>query len=806
MTVQRKLILFMIFLTLLAACTREAPLSSSLPTAPIELPTPAITSTPPPTPTVAPSPTPLPAKRVESGDQALFNGDWETALTEYEQAYKNSNDAEIKAAALLGSARARWMSRNLYETNRTLENLIKDYPFFSQRAQAYFLLARLREAQKRYAEAAEAYTKYLELKPGLIDAYILDLRGDAQYAAAQYSAAAQDYQSALESTSRLDGVFLRMKMARAYSLAGDYPTALTIYDDVQTRASDDNTRALAYLRKGEIYAQLGQSDQANAAYLEAVQNFPTSYHSYSALVALVDAGVKVNELQRGIVDYYAGQYGVAQAAFDRYLQNNPADPATALYFYGLSARKLGSYEAAIQQWERVIGNYPDHPYWDEAWEEKAYTLWAFMNQYKPAMQTLLDFVEKAPLHPRAAEFLFDAALIAERDNQLDQAAQVWDRVAREYPNDERAARSLFLMGIAQYRLGEFPKALDSFQRHFNTSTSISDRSAAQFWVGKCYLALEDAASARVAWEKAAEIDPTGYYSERAQDMLYNRPPFDPPLSYDLSYDLQRERKRAEDWMRDAFSLSPEIDLSGLGELADLAALKRGEELWHLGLYDDARSEFENVRLQHLNDPITQYRLANYLLQLGAYRPAIMAGRQVLSLAGMSDADTLDAPIYFNHLRFGIYFSDLILPLAKQYNFHPLFLYSVVRQESLFEGFVRSSAGASGLMQIIPATGQDIAERLGWPQDYSSEDLSRPLVNLTFGVAYLDAQRTAFNGDLYAALAAYNGGPENARQWSKLASSDQDLFLEVIRYAETRNYIRGVYELFNIYRLLYERTP
>lgn len=797
---------FLVLLVAMAACTREAPISPSITVAPITLPTPVITNTPLPTPTLAPSPTPLPAKRVESGDQALFNGDWETALSEYKQASQNSNDPEIKAAALLGIARARWMSRNLYETNRTLENLIKDYPFFSQRAEAYFLLARLREAQKRYAEAAEAYTKYLELKPGLIDAYILDLRGDAQYAAAQYNAAALDYQSALESSSRLDGVFLRMKMARAYALAGDYPTALTIYEDVQTRASDDNTRALAYLRQGEIYAQLGQTDQANAAFLEAVQNFPTSYHSYSALVALVDAGVKVNELQRGIVDYYAAQYGVAQAAFDRYLQNNPADPATALYFYGLAARKLGSNETAIQQWERVIENYPDHPYWDEAWEERAYTLWAFMNQYQPAIRTLLDFVEKAPLHPRAAEFLFDAALIAERDNQLDQAAQIWDRVAREYPNDERAARSLFLMGIVEYRLGEFPKALDSFQRHFATSTNLSDRSAAQFWIGKCYLALEDNASARVAWEKAAEIDPTGYYSERAQDMLYNRPPFDPPLSYDLSYDLQRERKRAEDWMRTAFSLAPELDLSGLGELADIADLKRGEELWHLGLYEDARSEFENVRLQYLNDPVAQYRLANYFLQLGAYRPAIMAGRQVLSLAGMSDADTLDAPIFFNHLRFGIYFSDLILPLAKEYNFHPLFLYSVVRQESLFEGFVRSSAGASGLMQIIPATGQDVAERLGWPQDYSSEDLSRPLVNLTLGVAYLDLQRTAFGDDLYVALAAYNGGPENARQWRKLAPSDQDLFLEVIRYAETRNYIRGVYELFNLYRLLYERTP
>jgi soluble lytic murein transglycosylase len=184
----------------------------------------------------------------------------------------------------------------------------------------------------------------------------------------------------------------------------------------------------------------------------------------------------------------------------------------------------------------------------------------------------------------------------------------------------------------------------------------------------------------------------------------------------------------------------------------------------------------------------------------------MTARQILNLAGMSDADTLNAPAYLNRIRFGAYYSDLVMPLAKQYGFHPLFLFSVIRQESLFDGFVRSSAGANGLMQIIPATGEGIAADLGWPENYTQEDLNRPLVNLTFGVDYLDHQRAAFDGDLYAALAAYNGGPGNAQQWRLLAPDDPDLFLEVIRFAETRNYIRGIFELFNIYRLLYDRTP
>ena len=80
----------------------------------------------------------------------------------------------------------------------------------------------------------------------------------------------------------------------------------------------------------------------------------------------------------------------------------------------------------------------------------------------------------------------------------------------------------------------------------------------------------------------------------------------------------------------------------------------------------------------------------------------MAARQVLDLASLDDATSLSAPAYFNHLRFGTYYSDLIMPLAQKYGFHPLFLFSLIRQESLFESFVRSSADASGLMQIIPS--------------------------------------------------------------------------------------------------------
>jgi soluble lytic murein transglycosylase len=234
--------------------------------------------------------------------------------------------------------------------------------------------------------------------------------------------------------------------------------------------------------------------------------------------------------------------------------------------------------------------------------------------------------------------------------------------------------------------------------------------------------------------------------------------------------------------------------------------QRGNELWRLGLYNEARLEFEDLREAESEDPANSYRLANHLIEIGLYRSGILAARQVLTLADMDDAETLSAPIYFNHIRFGTYFRDLVIQACQTYDFHPLFLFSLIRQESLFEGFVRSSADARGLMQIIPSTGQEVASNAGWPPDYTSEDLYRPLVSINLGADYLDRQRAFLDGDIYAALAAYNGGPGNALTWQRLVPPDPDLYLEVIRFEETRLYIRRIYEIFNIYRQIYNRTP
>ncbi len=790
----------------------DSPLAFSLPFLASPTPTASPTATiPPPTATLAPTPTlpstptPIPAVRIASGDRALFNGDWEKALKEY-QAAAQASDPQMRAAALVGLGRTYYDAGNYASALDTLRQVAENYPDSPNRPAAFFFLGKAYSALDRYAEAADAYQNYLALRPGLIDAYVYELRGDALLAAGNYPGALTDYQAAQQSPRLDSGIDLQVKMARMYAITGDSATAIVMYKDILSRASNDYTKAHVDYLLGQIYTSLEQPEQANAAYLDAVQNYPLAYDAYLSLVELVNAGYRVDELSRGLVDYYAGKYQVAIAAFDRYLDASPADPATARYYQGLALFKLANYPAAIEQWDIVISNNNESNVWDNAWEQKAYVQWAFLDQYEQATQTLVDFVAKAPSHSRAAEFLFDAGRVAERNDKLGKAAQLWERVSKEYPASEYAFQSLFLAGISKYRQKNTSGALEIFQNLLEKATDIGQKANAYFWIGKAQQAMGDAAGAKASWELAAAADPTGYYSERAGELLRGANPFTPPKMLDLGADLASQRAEAEAWMRSTFFLPAETDLSNPGPLLGDPRMQRGMELWQLGQYAEASNEFESLRASIENDPANSYRLANILVDLGLYRSGIMAARQVLTLAGMDDAATMNAPAYFNRLRFGTYFSDLIVPAAQANDLDPLLLYSVVRQESLFEGFANSTAGARGLMQIIPATGQGIANRAGWPPNYNDGDLYRPIVSVTFGADYLRTQLTYLDGDLYAALAAYNGGPGNAKQWKELSKGDPDLLLEVVRFDETRRYIRNIFEIYSIYSRLYNRTP
>jgi len=775
----------------LSGCT--ARVGQSTPT-PSQLPPP--TATPEPTPT----PTPSPADHLASGETALFNGDWDAALEAFGSA-ADSGAGVVAEQGELGRARLLIEAGRPEEALSALDFFLIAHPEGDSAAQAHLLRALVRRGRGEAAAAVEDFDAYRSMRPGVIDGYVQEWAADALWDAGQPQPAAERYLAAAGLARLDDGTGVRFKAGRALVEADDPTAGLAIYDSIYQATIDPAVRAAANWYAGQALQAMGDDASAYARYLESVTNYPDEHETYLALVELVNADVPVDDFLRGRIDLIAEAYEPAVAAFTRVVESQPS--STAYYLRALSRRGAGDPLGAMDDLFQVYNGYADAPEREEAWLEAADIARFDLGDARQAIGLYQQFVDTLAASPRAPEALFSAGRAAELSGDLPGSVDLFLRLADAYPQSEPASNAALRGGLSQYRLADFAGAAASFEKAGSLATNASDRSAAALWAGKALAAQGRPEEAEQAWSSAAANDPTGYYAERAEDILAGRAPFAPVGLFTFPSDLGPDRQQAEAWLRSTFPISGPEPLSELdASLKEDPRMVRGRELLALGLYDEARLEFEAMRSDYSGDAEASYRLAHTFLELGLYDLAIRSARQILDLAGLDDAGTLSAPRYFNLIRFGPYFGDLILPEALTRGFDPLFLLSVVRQESLFQGSATSSASARGLMQVIPTTGAAIAVELGWPPGYTDADLHRPRVSVRFGTYYLAQQRDLFDGDLMAALAAYNGGPGNAAVWLERAAGDPDLLIEVIGFEETRTYLRTIYEVFTIYRSLY----
>ncbi len=796
-----RLALLLILIPILVACTvipvEDIPLLANTTVAP----------EPPVIPTPAPTftPAPEPGELIAQAESLLLLGDLDTARIEYQNALDTSLDMDEQSAAMLGVGRTYYEKGDCDSALQIFNELLTRYPENNPRINAYYLMGKCYLAYDKPLEAATAFGEFLHYNPGILDAHVQELRGDALSAAGNFIEAATAYDAASQASQLDDPLYQQAKAAQAFADTGDPANAirraLAVYDATQ----NDYLKAQMNLLAGKSYLTMNQPEQAYARFQDSVNNYPRSFDAYLGLVELVQAGQPVDGLNRGLVNYFAGQYGQAVDALTGYMAVQPAYDGTPLHYKALSLLAMGDVEGAVGAWNTLITEHPEDRFFAEAHSEKAYALWAYVDKFSQAAQVLLDFVQVHPGAPEAADFLYEAARIQERGGMLEEAAQTWERIMDEYPASDYSSLGLFMAGITNYRLERYDQALILFQRLLVLAIDAEEQASAGFWIGKCLQAAGRSSDAQEAFQMAAQRDPTGYYSERANEILQGIHPLSSTSPYEISINWDNERHLAELWMRSTFPLADDVNLQVLGPLRMDQRYRRGGKFLELSEYVLASREFESLRQDLQQDAVNSFRLLPTLLNKGLFRTAIYTSRQILNLAGLDDAATMKAPSYFNHIRFGCYYQDLVLKAASEEGFDPFFLYSIIRQESLFESHIQSSAGARGLMQILPATGYEIAGQMGWPQGYSTDDLNNPAVNIRLGAHYLANQRSYF-GDVYAALAAYNGGPGNTAVWVGLSKGDPDLLLEVIRPQETRQYIRQISEFNHIYRTLYSIQP
>jgi soluble lytic murein transglycosylase len=129
--------------------------------------------------------------------------------------------------------------------------------------------------------------------------------------------------------------------------------------------------------------------------------------------------------------------------------------------------------------------------------------------------------------------------------------------------------------------------------------------------------------------------------------------------------------------------------------------------------------------------------------------------------------------------------------------------AITRQESGFDPYVRSGAGARGMMQLMPSTAKILARKIG--VSYSPDQLDEPGYNMRLGSRYLGQLVNQFSGSYVMATAGYNAGPGRPMAWTSFCgdprggATDPIDYVECIPFSETRNYVMRVMENVQVYR-------
>jgi soluble lytic murein transglycosylase len=250
----------------------------------------------------------------------------------------------------------------------------------------------------------------------------------------------------------------------------------------------------------------------------------------------------------------------------------------------------------------------------------------------------------------------------------------------------------------------------------------------------------------------------------------------------LLVELSKERSyygfMAADHLGQVFSFlhqSLPVEQSLIEQTAALPGLRRARELLALERTLEARREW-NLALQDRSP--AELKAAARLAQEWDWPSQV-----ILTLAKIRYWNDLE-------LRFPLNHRQQVDRQAKDHGLDSAWIYAIVRQESAFSVDARSSAGAIGLMQLMPRTAKEVATKTAY-RSFEVNDLLQPEVNIELGAAYLNQIYRRLQENPVLATAAYNAGPSRVMGWLPDQPLATDVWIETVPFRETREYLKRV---------------
>jgi soluble lytic murein transglycosylase len=679
-----------------------------------------------------------------------------------------------------------------------------------QQINAVFLRGEVLAGLNRMGEASAAYQTFLANHPDLTSV-VQEIIGDGWQRAGDVDQTTAAFRLAADATvDRVERVRILEKLAGQLESAGRWADAGAVLEEMLAQSVNPSYRVGLMQRAGAAQALAGNEASAIAHWQATLNEMPDSTAAYLALIELVNRNQPVDNLLRGQIDIYAEAWQPAITAYQEFLAQAAGDDSRrgdAWLGIGQAQMGLGLWNDALATFDRVITEFPACACFGQAWLGKG-RLEILRGDPVTGRRIYRTFAREHPADPLAPEALWRSALSAIAADNAEEAAVDILALADGFPGSERAADGLSVLGINAFIDGRFSMAQDAFQR-LRTNYPTVRPEASAYWLGRALYAQGQRDQARQIWLNLPAEEPGSYYDvlSKLAARRVDREPGDfifggieqaagpaTTLAGDDS-----SRAFAEQWLA-GWAAAPS---AGWGILPAAVAgdvdLRNGQLLLDLGRRGEALAQLELVYRRYRDDPAAIYALALHFEELETFRLSIISAVWLIEHSPAKQME--DAPIFLQRMAYPRHFAELIDVEAGKNGFDPLIFYSLIRQESLFEEGARSYAAAQGLAQIIPATGEEIAGRLGFP-NYSNALIYRPYINLRFGAFYLAWVRDFVDGRVTSALAGYNAGPGNSKRWRELSGPDDTLFVELMDYSEPRLYVQRILSHYYHYTRLY----
>ena len=326
----------------------------------------------------------------------------------------------------------------------------------------------------------------------------------------------------------------------------------------------------------------------------------------------------------------------------------------------------------------------------------------------------------------------------------------------KYPSGQFSADSLYNLFISKYLQKKYYDAQRLGFLHLKKFPNTKSSPAVTYYMGKIAFKLKHYESANNYYKQVVNNYPDSYYAYRANCNLYKDDGSFPFLELNTKPVV--------------FPYKKSLDNNLVVKLAHLKDYDLVEEL---------------CKKDKFIQSWVAYQKGNYTIS------AVLARNAMEDLASKPP---------FSDLRWRLVYPDHYYDIVDKVkmNNNPIVLQAIIKEESHFNPKARSSVGALGLMQLMPATYNEVVTKHNLPSNLNTE-----VANITAGSYYYsNLKKSLGNKDLYA-ISAYNGGIGSVTNWfSKLIYNDTDEFVEQIPYPETKNYVKKVLRTYWVYGNIY----